>query len=439
MVLVIPLHTVKDETVGDIVQTYLSDTNKVHPRQLDSYIVSNPNKVLLLLDAFDEMNANLSDLYYIIEILLMKRLKSCTVLVTARPWTADLIRQTPTLRKAYAFVFVEGFDKANLSTYITKFFCDNKALAHDLIHFIEDNDVIRENMAPFPIYTAMLCVMWRELEEDRRKAMDQLQTFSQLFTEMMKFLCDHFRAKGISCRGDLTVEECLVEIGRVAFQGLIERRMTFSERNFSNTLDMETGCLVGLLSRQQKGMRRIERKRGIHTSECSVSFPHKLFQEYVAAIYVASLFSTDNYRFEDLMKGTIIPNLHEFRYLLYFTLSQGKDITMNVMGYIKHFMGRELNEDDGELRKDLEEDIVDIMYESQHPEVASLVWKELFSSQKELKLENQSAHTISGYMFLMRQCHLVTAMISLNHKGACRCVQNKNVKLGVIFLIQRGS
>ena len=121
LVLVIPLRTAKDQTVGQIVRTYLSDSNTVNFKELDAYIVSNPGKVLLLLDAFDEMNANLSDLYYIIEILLTERLKTCTVLVTTRPWKAELIRRIPDLRKEYAFIFVEGFDKSDISTYITKY------------------------------------------------------------------------------------------------------------------------------------------------------------------------------------------------------------------------------------------------------------------------------------------------------------------------------
>ena len=150
MVLVIPLRMSQKRTVGEIVKSYMSDSNFVNPAQLNSYILSNPTKVFLLFDGFDELDADLEDQCDIIKILTLKRFKSCKVLVTARPWKAALIRQEPNLRRAYAFITVEGFSKANISVYIHKFFTRDTTSAAELIHLIEDNDVISENMAPFP-------------------------------------------------------------------------------------------------------------------------------------------------------------------------------------------------------------------------------------------------------------------------------------------------
>ena len=54
----------------------------------------------------------------------------------------------------------------------------------EMIQLMQDNDIISENMAPFPIYTAMLCYMWKDFSSERRQAMQKLQTVSQLFHEM---------------------------------------------------------------------------------------------------------------------------------------------------------------------------------------------------------------------------------------------------------------
>ena len=83
--------------------------------------------------------------------------------------------------RSYAFIYVEGFSRDNLSLYILRFFGSDEVAGQDLITFIEDTDVIRENMAPYPIYTAMLCVMWRESDRERRETIRSLQTFSQVF------------------------------------------------------------------------------------------------------------------------------------------------------------------------------------------------------------------------------------------------------------------
>ena len=40
----------------------------------------------------------------------------------------------------------------------------------DLIYFTDENDIISQSMmAPFPLYVAMLCLMWHEMGENKRK------------------------------------------------------------------------------------------------------------------------------------------------------------------------------------------------------------------------------------------------------------------------------
>ena len=95
------------------------------------------------------------------------------------------------LKKSYRFIRVEGFRKENVPVYIKKFFASKSDVASGLIAVMEENEIIAENMAPYPIYTAMLCILWRESSEDRREIIRQLQTFSQLFEEMVSFLSEH--------------------------------------------------------------------------------------------------------------------------------------------------------------------------------------------------------------------------------------------------------
>ena len=93
MVFVIALRKSKKKSVGEIAKSYLSDNNFVEPTQIDAYILSNPDKVLLIFDGLDELDADFDDLCEIIQILVLKRHMSCKVLVTSRPWKADLIRK----------------------------------------------------------------------------------------------------------------------------------------------------------------------------------------------------------------------------------------------------------------------------------------------------------------------------------------------------------
>ncbi|XP_041461865.1 uncharacterized protein LOC121413169 [Lytechinus variegatus] len=421
LVLLILLREVKDKTIGEIIMSYLPDDIKVTAMQLNKYVFSHQKDVLLVLDGFDELAGDLDSCYQIALIILNRLFKSGKVLITSRRWRSDEIRKITELRKLYAFIAVEGFSDENLSSYITKFFHPDTTSSEDLNRFISNNDVIRENMAPFPIYTAMLCIMWKDFDGERRKAMSKLQTFSQLIDEMVQFLVYHHLSKHGTSAGDIGREldtkrkgiVChLCDIGCLALRGLHERRLVFTEQEFQRWPGtMETGCKVGVLTKQTQTPSMKERHRS-HYAVTYVQFPHKLFQEYLSGKYLASLHNSDMSEYDKLMKD-IIGKAREFRELLYFTSAQQKEVGLDIVSqliasrdsYMSTWqMGYRGNDDDF---------IVDVAYESQDQTVAKAVADHLStSSSKAFKIGKlMQAHTVSGHIFIMNHRVVILATI----------------------------
>ena len=404
LVLAIPLRKSKKRSVGEIAKSYLSDNNFVDPAQIDAYILSKPDKVLLIFDGLDEFNAKFDDLCEIIQILVLNRHISCKVLVTSRPWKADIIRKNSELRRAYAFVRVEGFSKDNIFLFIRKFFAEDSSSAAELIKLMEDNDIISENMAPFPIYTSMLCHMWKDFDNDRRTAIQKLQTFSQLFDEMIEFLMDHYISKGGegSERGRRReVRSILADIGEAAFKGLQESQMFLNEKYFNHASIIQTGCKVGVISQEKKLPSRKERRGNGDRNEISVVFPHKLFQEYTAGLFLAKLYSSNRERY-DLFCGEIVSKRREYRYVLYFTSARGEDIGLDILT-------RLISMTIGPGRYSREQDfLIDVAFECHKPATARLVWEKLLSSKWTVTIsEYQSSHTVYGHLFILEDCQLV--------------------------------
>eukprot|EP00057_Strongylocentrotus_purpuratus_P018032 XP_011672506.1 PREDICTED: uncharacterized protein LOC105442254 [Strongylocentrotus purpuratus] len=413
LVLVILLRKTEGKTVGEIVKSYLSDNNPVTAKQLDKHILSNPKDVFLVLDGLDELAVDLDSNQQIALITLNRLFKSGTVLITSRQWRSDEIRMNADLRKVFAFIAVEGFSAENLSSYITKFFHPDAASSEDLSQFISNNDVIRENMAPYPIYTAMLCIMWKEFDGERREAMSKLQTFSQLFNQMIDFLVDHHLSKHIPSLGIVggkLSEHCsdirhhLIHIGRIAFQGLLKRRLVFTEEEFQSYPEsIDVGCKVGVLTREKKVLPRRDRRTTPNSVVQSVQFPHKLFQEYLSGMYLASLYNSNRNEYDRLISN-IITKVWEYRYLLYFTSAQQKEVGLDIISRLI----------DSERRQGRIDDpfIVDVAYESQDQEVAKAVADHLSSkSGKELKITREmQAHTVSGHTFIMNHREVIETL-----------------------------
>ncbi|XP_030849531.1 nucleotide-binding oligomerization domain-containing protein 2-like [Strongylocentrotus purpuratus] len=431
-VLIVPLREFKQRTIGQIAKSYLAKTNPATVSQITEYIRSNPDKVFIAFDGLDEVSGKImkaescesqptdqmqlqptqpsvtsseacgssseTDDIGLVDILSSVQLASCSVLVTARPWRAVEIRSDGDLTKLYTFIHVEGFDRENLSIYIHKYFPKNEDKANQLIQFINENDVISEDMARYPIYVAMLCLMWKELDKQKLKKVKSLKTFSQIFKTMIAFLKEHYAQKMVknvvspSLLAYLKeIDDLLGPIAKQALTGLLENKLVFCEDDFTICQESkDTACRVGILSQED----RITADMDTHERHCHVQlpvfFPHKLFQEYMAGVYLASLYESDRNEFNRLIEQVVLPRKKEFRYLLYFTVSQNKSVATHVIKSMLHgisYMNRDF--------------IVDVAFESLDPDVAALVKDRVSLEKTALYVNiNTTPHTVAGYAFI---------------------------------------
>eukprot|EP00057_Strongylocentrotus_purpuratus_P010934 XP_011665408.1 PREDICTED: uncharacterized protein LOC105438814 [Strongylocentrotus purpuratus] len=338
------------------------------------------------------------------DILCSDQLASCPVLVTTRPWRAVEIRSDGDLMKLYTFIHVEGFNRENLSLYIHKYFPKNKEKANQLIQFISENDAIYENMAHYPIYVAMLCLMWKELDKQKLKEMKPLKTFSQIFKEMIAFLKEHYAQKKEKKVGSPAylaylkeIDELLGPIAKQALTGLLENTLIFNEYDFKICpKSKDTACRVGILSQEDRITTSMDIHKGTSHVQLPVFFPHKLFQEYMAGVHLASLYDTDRNEFNRLIEEVVMPRKAEFRYLLYFTVSQNKSTATHVMKSMLQGVYR----DSFAIRRELTF-IVDVAFESQDPDVAALVKDRVLSEEIKLTIsKDMTAHNVAGYAFM---------------------------------------
>ncbi|XP_072182228.1 uncharacterized protein [Diadema setosum] len=408
MVIVIPLRDVTDgRRIGAIVKSFLSDSNAATPEQIDGYISTNLDEILLVFDGFDEFSEDLEERSNseVIRILALEQYESCKVIVTTRPWRSRTFKKTKKLSKAYTFIRVEGFNESDLATYIKRYFMitQKSALAESLISFMEENEIVRSNMAPFPIYCAMLCLMWNDISEEKRKEMTKLQTFSNIFGEMISFLKEHYASK--VCKHEHEQDQgvayhlteagtVIQDISEIAMNGLIDKTLSFPEEHFKDCHDAMTKCCrVGILTRDED-VTRGKRRHDINNPslvESVVSFPHKLFQEYVAGVYVSKVYVNDRAKYNQL-KQKLISRYKEFRYLLYFVSASRNELGLDIIECLLNFAERNF--------------CIDVAFEC-HTEEAARVVGERY--EKYVLSPYTSEHTKSGVVFMV-QCDQVRSL-----------------------------
>ena len=431
LVLVIPLRDSEENpTCGELVKAYLPEEVEIAPERIDSFCIKHPDKVLILFDGLDEFKGDISKRNsndIVIKALRSDSFRESVVMVTTRPWKAHQIRGSRLLGAEYGFIEVRGFRKEDVPKYVRKFFGIETASAESLISFMAENGVITEYMAPYPIFTAMLCVMWRDLPEDKREEFLQMQTFSQLFKTMISFLTDHYISKSVtdSEEGEVLdtawdeIQKNLLQIGKIALDGLLVKDLVFPECTSGDNSEVKSfGCKVGILSKEK---RIAPRQAGMRPRLIvRVTFPHKLFQENIAGRYLASLHETDREKYDGWM-NKVLASAKEFRYLLYFTTSFGKDvgcdvvtkltsrISINPNPFIPESIGLKTNSSGDIIDRDF---ILDVAFESQEREVASTTDSILQTKGEGSHLEipkHMATHTILGCLYTLS--HLVSGKI----------------------------
>ena len=91
------------------------------------------------------------------------------------------------------------------------------------------------------------------------------------------------------------IDEDLVPIAKQALNGLLENTLIFSEDDFEICPESkDTACRVGILSQEERitTTNTDTHERHSHV-QLPVFFPHKLFQEYMAGVHLASLYGSD--------------------------------------------------------------------------------------------------------------------------------------------------
>ncbi|XP_041466200.1 uncharacterized protein LOC121416787 isoform X2 [Lytechinus variegatus] len=435
-VLIIPLREAKRYKIGQIVKSYLSKDNPATACQITEYIRSNPEKVFIACDGLDEFSGkvvqhsetkqgsegaqsefkvgsetspasismhtrtntelNVRSLergdITVEDILRSDELRTCPVMVTSRPWKANEIRGSSSLRNRYTFIHVEGFSRENAMVYIRNYFKDTEATADEFIQLFESNDIISENMAPYPIYISMLCHMWRELDDNKKEELKAFQTFSEIFCEVFEFLKVRYVQKEIQ---DLRspsfnthrskIEKLMEPVAKLAFTGLLSNNLIFNEEDLEQYSDsVKTACKVGVLSQENKLSSIHDKSRPFLQS--TFYFPHKLFQEYMAAVYLASLYDSDHNEFKRLIEEVVIPRKEEFRYLLYFTVSQNK----NIAKYTTKCLLQQYTQSQVKTEMNF---LVDVAFESQDEDTNAM----LKNSVSSLSISVRDTHTIAGY------------------------------------------
>ncbi|XP_072175157.1 uncharacterized protein [Diadema setosum] len=418
---------------GDTIMGNLSDELEIEGLELDKYIRTNQQKVLILYDGLDEyakeISKSASNDDATIAVIRGEKFKNVRVIVTTRPWKKERIKSDTKLEKQYTFVEIEGFKPDDVSYYISKFFPHNEEARNSLISLMTDSEsIVAQNMAPYPIYCSMLCFIWQN--EGNRSVIQGLETFANFFDELIHHLKVHFAGKETDEEAQETKlvrgDDCLQNFGKDALSNLLRNQLVFGDKDLTvSDVDVKTACEIGVLTREEHFVSRRENNKRRTKRLVEYRIPHKLFQEYMAGLHLAWLYENNPEEFNQL-NNKLIEDFEKFSYLLYFTAAQGVDVGKAVLSSLCKMLP-----DEEKL-----EFIIDVAFECHRLDALQPLIPYL-NEKKSLSIRGPY-HTASGWVYAWEACGYFASECSeypgLTEKDNSTAIAARNAGRGICLL-----
>ena len=236
--------------------------------------------VLIIADGWDELGESQQrEESFLYQFLFGHRFCLMSVVVTSRPSASAPLRKLPDIDR---FVEVHGFSKEHIVEYIQSEFTSDQGKADRLREQLEGNPLV-ESVCSVPLNCAIVCHLWRTLEEALPT------TMTELYTKILRNL--NFRdiyVRKTDCNKSVLVlptleslladpQQSLLHLCRFAFLALEKDQLVFSQE------ELETLFPEGLALDKGFGLLQSFDFIGVGIS---FHFLHLTFQEYLAALYL---------------------------------------------------------------------------------------------------------------------------------------------------------
>ena len=273
IVLLIKLRDVCDlEDIRDVLRAskLLASDGPISVDSLYDYIINNQDKVLLILDGYDEYSCA-KEHSPILAIWNGEQLRDCHVIVTTRQLKCDELRGP-----SHVQLEIQGFKGWERKITFARKFLVAEQDSNEFIDYLVENGL--GDTAEIPLLLMMLCTLWKEKHHEGLP-----KSRADIFTKFIQTMLDH---KGGSHQSmpfqkvtSTEAKEDLSNLGKAAFEALLRDRLYVRcselpgniSRSFQKLIEVGLFQIVNLTS---------------PNPEKGAYFIHKSVQEFLAAWHI---------------------------------------------------------------------------------------------------------------------------------------------------------
>ena len=244
----------------------LDSNGAISVHNLYDYVCHHQEKVLLILDGYDEYVYSSKHESPVFKIWKKSQLRDCCVVITSREMKAETLRNF-----SDAQFKIDGFNYQRQEEFARRFLKDDKDIK-DFFMYLRQHNL--SELAQIPLLLLMLCLLWTKTTREELPK-ERADIFAQFMTTMFDHMCEKQSAESVSAK-DYSDE--LYALGRLAFEALLQGQLYFPVSQLPAGYSLiERLIEVGLF--QVLNMASLNREKGVY-------FIHKSVQEYLAGNFL---------------------------------------------------------------------------------------------------------------------------------------------------------
>ena len=280
---------------------------------LYDYVRRHQEKVLLILDGYDEYVYNSKNDSPVFKIWKKSQLRGCCVVITSREMKAETLRNC-----SDAQFKIDGFNYQRQEEFARRFLKDDKDIA-DFFMYLRQHNL--RGLVEIPLLLLMLCLLWtkttrKELPKER----------GHIFSRFIETMFDHMYEKK-SAEESVSAKDYsndLYALGRLAFKALLQGQLYFPVSQLPAGYSLiERLIEVGLF--QVLNMESLNPEKGVY-------FIHKSVQEYLAGNFLKEeLTSRRTDSTNSLLKLDSVEKIEEMFEVLKFAVQLSEEAAREIV------------------------------------------------------------------------------------------------------------
>ena len=231
------------------------------------YIRQNQEKVLLILDGYDEYFFS-GEKSPVGDIWEGTQLGDVHVIITTRKEKADKL-----ISPSHVQFEINGFKSDGQVRAFARKFLEDEERVEEFVSYLGERDL--RDVAEIPLLLLMLCTVWKENHFKLPKSR------AHIYQNFIETMILHTNAKDAKAKQEEGIDAYKVELcalGKLAFGALLQNVLSFPVRKLPESILSEKFLKVGLFHVVNEVL-FLKREQHVH-------FIHKSVQEYLAAFYL---------------------------------------------------------------------------------------------------------------------------------------------------------